>query len=431
MAGKISFQFLLEGTETAAAKLKAIEGLTQNISKGISAGDLFGATQGNFSQSTLARNPQLMAMFAQQGKVAGKTFENARFEAMNDLARRGGSQAMINRQASVAMMDWKLNNYTGPKPPIISSAGGGGSFGGLFRALGLGGGGSAAGGIPVVAAALAAFALTVKVAKEAMEQLVKAVQEGAKLFTDSARLGLPQGQLFGIRAGLNAIGVTNADQILLQGEFGGMMRQGRGGLTGRSVTSRRGMSADVDGIMVGAMRVGNMGDIQAIHNLSGYLHEFIKESKLDENIMKATSRQLYETSFAWNRFKTELTATFSGFAAEISVLLIPLLKMATAYLHNYNVIFFEVIKKLQQWGIISKSLDFSNVGGMGNQRIQANAMQRMGFVFGSGNFQTNYASETARNTKQTAINTAKMAARIGEGFGNGILGAIGAYATNP
>lgn len=438
MTHNVSIRMLIEGAESVASKMKTIEGAAQAMLKPTANADVLRAALTNFSASSLARNPNLIAQLTETGKKAAQAFDSGVMSQRGFLAafinQNLGIGAGQNRPGRAGYASWWQSAIPPiiPPPIIQSASGGGGNFSGIFRALGLGGGGGLKGSIPVMAAFLA-LTLAIKATRIAMEQLVKAIQEGAKLFTDSARLGQSQGRLFGFRAGLESIGVSNPDQLLLYGQFGAMMRQGRSGLIGGSVSYRRGVSADVEGMMLGAMRVGNMGDIQAIQNLKKYLHQFIQETELDSQIMQTTSRQLFETSFAWKRFKTELQAAWAGFAAELSVVLIPALMAATMMLHQYNAYLLKVLHTFQKLGLIAKDMAFSGIGGgMGDQHIPANAMQRMGFVFSTGNFNINYASETARNTKETAHAVYRLVNIFSKGgVQENTLASAKAYATNP
>lgn len=447
MAGRrIEYQFLISGTETAAAKLKAIEGLNQSLSKGISSADLFKATGGNFSSATLAKNKEL---FAQLGKDAGKSFDSglkssngALAAFLNQSMGIGAGQNRPNRAGYAAF--WRSALPPVIAPPIIGglgggAGGGGGSFGGLGRFSGNfspGGFASFGSSVPVVIAALAAFKIAIEATKMAMELFKDAVEKGSKLFEDSAKVGVSTSRLQNYRSALGAIGIdsSTADMLALNSQFGRGQRIGRGGLTGNSTVAGTGSIIESQGMMLSARRVGQFGAEQQIKNLSKYLDEFSSSMQKANEITSLTSKELFEVGFEWKKFRGELQATIQAFASELGIILIPALRIATAFLHQFNATFLELLKILQATGLIAKGGDFGRAigGGGGNSRIPANAMQRMGFVFGMGaEIHGDVQKNIEKNTKATAVGINQLAKFMGGGGDFGGAGAGGSWATNP
>lgn len=407
---KLEYQFLLSGTESAAAKLKGIEALNQSLVKGLSSDELFRATQGNFSKSMLALNPQLQSMFKDSGKKAAKAFEDGRFEAMQDLARRGNSQAMINQVAAIAMQDWKINN-PGGKPPILAAGGaGGGGF--IGRASILGGaffGGPLGAGIAALGTSFVGLAAAGKLAREAFDKLIKTINDGARLYADAAKLGISPSKTFQLQYALNANGISpdQANLLALYGEFPrGMTSSGRGGVGGGRISSVRGMAIGVEGQELGAGRgVRQVGELQQVSNLWSTVRRDLHDAATDAFIVGENAKRIFDFKRTWLGLKREWDTLWNELAADLATIFGPLLSLIKNFLKTIN----EQIAmfKLGMSFFFGGSKQPDNQRFVQGARIPANEFQRMGFVFGTGNFSHNPMQETAQNTKKIAVNTQK------------------------
>jgi hypothetical protein len=328
-------------------------------------------------------------------------------------------------------------------PPIIgaggSGAGGGVGGKGLLGFLGgLGGGNTgnilttAIKGMAAVGAGMWLLRQVIDPVIHAFEALLRVIREGSKQYSDAARLGKQPGQLFGLRSSLNLIGVENADQLILNSEFGRLNRSGRGGLTGGGSQSTRGISEQVNGILLSAFRSGQLGDIQAIKNLRKELEYLVKDAQVDSQIIQRTSRTMFSAQVEVGRFEREFKTLLQQAFEPMAELAIPILRIFTDELKGLNLVLSTIsqnplFKYFTGAGVIlegAKGLaklqgnnppDPSGFGfaGGGNGRIPANAFQRIGFVFGNGNYNvTDYNRQTATNTKKIAYNTAQIAKGI-------------------
>ena len=420
MAGKLSLELDLKGGETAAQKFrdlnKEVTSLRNNAGKGISLDDFVKGTAGQVSKSFLALNPQL----AELGKKAGQTFENARFEAMNDLARRnitGSSQSMINLQAAIAQGDYELNNYKGKAPPVIKQAGGGigGGGGGRVGKLISFFGGDSEGPLSKIFGALGAFRIAlwelepvIRAVQFAFRHLVEAIQEGSKLYTDSAKLGKSASETSQLNFIAKSLGISTqqAQQMSLYAEFNRRVTSGQIGRTGSQ--SARGGSTAIGGVGLGSSgRIGMMGNMQELLNLQSQFVDLQKKSAFYSGIQGMNAHELFNAQVkinvameAWKTLWSEIATVASGlynFAEKFSPLIQGIELTFRGWLDELKGIEI-ILAKLHL--ITLDNTQFKQQGMNPNSLIQKTQFERLGFQMKGGFGATqNPQEKIATNTK--------------------------------
>lgn len=406
---KIEFDFLVNGVESAAQKLKGIEALNQSLAKGISSADLFKATGGNFSASTLAKNKDL---FAQMGKDAGKAFDqglkssNSALGAfINQSMGIGAGQNRPNRAGYAAF--WQRAIPPQLAPPIIGGSGGGGfGLSNLLGGLGAGGGGLVGKILPVIDV-LQALKMASEYLKKAFDQLVEAVQRGSKLFLDSAKLGRESGGLFQLRSALSSAGLSSGqvDSLLLNAEFAKSQQHGPSSTSGRAVQGTRGLGSSINGNYLNGLGTGQYAESQQIRNMMAYVNAEWRDAAIDSRLAANNAKGLFVIGNEFNKLKREWNTLWEELAADLGTYLIPVIQDIKNKLKAVN---FAI--SISELGLFKKIIDKiypdsgkEKLGAFGNQLIPANSFQKMGFVFGNGGYHGDAVQETARNTKATAL----------------------------
>lgn len=432
MSGKISWELDLKGGETVAQKFrdlnKEVATLQGNLKKGISIGDLLKATGGNFSKATLAANPQLMEQLGKQsGKTFSKGFIDGRFEGMQQLSRRGGSQAMIDMQAAIAMADFKQNNpatksggFGGFVPPrirtLLGAFGGGDEGGGKIA--------SVIGGLVAFRAALWAIQPIIHGLRIAFRELLQSIHEGAKLYQDAAKLGLSPIKTVQLQFSANNLGISTqeAQQMILAGEFPRSNRT-RGGLGRNSTSIFRGSMTIAGGQVFGANgRLNMLGEQQKLNNLQTDFNRLMRESLEPSQRLGSDAKVLQRTQELINESALEWKATIADIATALAPVVVAMSELAKYSLFVFNKFtqsghIIELLSAINRQ--VAGPANFTqNLPGATNNSLNPNQFQRMGFVMNGGFLST---SDLA---KRTAKATERTAALLEKAYGNNPVGNV-------
>lgn len=345
-----------------------------------------------------------------------------RDEAFSDLARRGSSQAMIDLQAQIAQSDFDRNTkgggFGGLVPPRVRTllGGIGGEDGGLQSKL-----------LPVLGA-LAAFRAAlwavepiIRGFRFAIQHLMDSINQGAKLYTDAARLGLSPARTGSLQFAANSLGISTeeAQTLLLQGEFP-RTRRGGGSVTRNSSLSSSGSAISADGSIFGAnARAGQIGQLQRINNLQKEFNYLLDQSKSDWNQIGDNSKTLWYTMQQIKLAALDWQVVFSNIAVAFS----PIVEAAAglsrilAKLANLSLSGIPGLNQLAQLArFIHGPTEFKQQPELGgnplNQNI--NQFQRMGFLMNGGFAASNdSAKRTAKATETTAMLMKTLIERLG------------------
>lgn len=376
----------------------------------------------------LSANPDLNKIWEAQlsGGSAGSSKLKSKLkgdmkEAMDDLARHGNSQKIVDHIAQIAMGDAALNNYKGKTPPVIPTIDKKGVAMGVLASLfnpfvgarmlsqavpKSGGGSGGANSLFGAAGAMGygEFFIVAKLLKFAFEQLIKVVNEVFAAF-DRAR------------------------QLYAKSLMSGL---------GLESTGRRSMLASIIGV--------SEKDVFQFGSAMAYLSPRIQNAS---KIAAETAIPLTEVSYEFKILKLDMEALFNVLANDASgsiktfVQAIDLITVSITNLINSPAFKFlagSAIKGvagaiLPNWltglfnsGAAQAGIN-SAVGGGGKlglpeshmRQLPASSWERMGLVIGGGMGQ-NYAKDTAKNTKEIADGikkiTGNMSRRnIPSGFG--------------
>lgn len=411
MAGKLSFQIEMTGDQVVKEKLKQIENFYQRMLNAISGQSLMNAVQKSIGPgSSQAVNQALMSIGNQSAMSLRSNLLPQRFGYSNSLTT--GNIGKLSRYASERQGYIDVDSWISKQQLRIGGESGG-SGGGGGRG-GRGGGGNIPGGLggafSKLAFQLAAITTVIAALKSVFEKFKDSVYTGAKLYTDAAKLGKSPEQLYGLRAGLGLAGISEsqADLLMLYGEFPRTQTSGRGGISGGQMRGRGGASMGVDGTALGAGRgVRQIGSLQEVANLYDVIDRGIKDTAVDSAIMAKNAKSLFETRYDLERFKGEWNTLWSQLAETLGEFLHPIIKEITEDLKQTNKLISD------RDGKPKSGLDFHQLGAGGNTRISANQFQRMGFVFGAGNYQHHdYAKKTADSTHKTAVLLEKIVKHV-------------------
>lgn len=417
MAGKLQWALEISGVDRAAKQLNDLDKAASSVGKkGIKSSDIIRATKGNFSDAFMAANPDFIREIStatEKGVLQGLKGASSKFSTIpflssfiNQSLGIGAGGNSFNRKNYEAF--WKNaqlpNNNTGltfnPRMNGLSymasgSGGGGNNF--IHTNPIPGSGGSFGGGgilmfflklVKAVALAIGIF----KILKFVTGQLVESIQQGSKLYQSSARIGTSASRLGVLQGGLSAIGIDidAAQRALLYGEFGRFTRSGSQNGGRRAV--------DVAGqLMASGHGIFQTGDIQQIQNMAKYLNQFISESELAGRIFQDTSKQLFETNFAFSGVKREWHTLWTELATVISVVLKPAINALKWSLHGLALFIEQSPMYRLAKLLIPKDDGFNQQfgGGGGFRSLPVSQFQRMGFGMGIPTSTNDYARRTA------------------------------------
>lgn len=258
----------------------------------------------------------------------------------------------------------------------------------------------------------AAAFLGVKVATDglrmAFEHLKSAVEDGAKLYQQSARTAVATGKLFQLQTIGQAIGLSAAqmENLIVRAEH---PLKGGGALLNQK---------DIGQLFGAGRGVSQIGELQQIKNLSEYIQRTTKDTAFSTYQMSINAKPLQELHYQLVILSTEWKVLW----ADLATLTLPLVKVLVmdivnilrlggAYLQQY-------IKIGQFLHLIPQGEPGKNIiptprsagGGSGSP------WERMGFVIG-GIASGDHARKTAENTKKIAENSAKTSDLLLKIFG--------------
>lgn len=314
--------------------------------------------------------------------------------------RSGTKRALAMGPLNPQAFNWKqagLGAMVSPFSPWLGARAISGAFGGA-RGGGPGGGGITAaifgaGGMGRFILAFTAIHVVVEGLKFAFMELHKAITDTAKLYQESASTATAPGALFQIQSAFKAIGMTpNAAEVLrIRGEH--PLRGGAG-------PTMRFPGTD---IILGAGRgTRQVGELQQIKNMSEYIERAWKESAMNARQMEAAVKPLQDTQFELVSLTREWHTLWSQMSAQMSPIIVTLLKSAEGWLKFFNSYLEGQILIQQYLGILPKDKApgkevFANKAQTSGH---ISAWEKMGFVIG-GTGGNDHAKKTAENTGKT------------------------------
>lgn len=420
MGGQIKVTLALDAKDAGAeAKIKEIvrEGL-QAGSQGTTFGQqgkgpikstrqFLESVDPRYREAFSARNPHLAAQMQQLSKGVSESVHRA-IKAPPVIA---DYKAMQQKNILAGLLAAPVNPYLSARAMMAGFGGGGG--GGGMGMIGFGGGGGGRSFLPLTVALIAAK-VGMDLLRGAIRQLNNAIEQGARLYQQSAAAGRSPFAMARLQTTLGPLGVGD-DQIqrmLGYGQFGG--ERGRG-------VRGAGM---VDEMRMAAVRVGGLQTLQMINNLASSIRDLGKYSQDAAHEIAATSKSLFETKLGWEVIKNDWRALWSDLA-EIAE---PIMQSVQGAIH---LVLAAALKYAEIERRISEKLGLSTPTPSDEfhrspfqQRLKGSQYESMGFVFGTGgpNIANQKLSEIAQHTAETAavlkrLQKAPLANRPGWGTG--------------
>jgi hypothetical protein len=435
MADEIKIKVGIEADKAQAQAAGQAAG--QSFAKGVTQSasspalkNLFNKMTPQAQQNFLRSNPQyagalggnpfilqpaaLSRMAAQQslkmGPLPPSAFGNAHMLQSNSFMAQGAKQLLgmgtLNTQSGI---DWKkalLGAGTSIFSPWIGAREL--SASGLFGRSGAGGKGGGGlwgmGGFEGFNRAFIGVSIVSNILKGAFHELVEAVKRGTQLFLSAARLGLSTGTTSHFQKTFSALGLPDnlAERLLAGGQFG------------------RGAKTSVQGMLMGG-GAGNLSreEYQMLKNLSKEIQEAWEKTalaamasataaktlfgvNLEFQVLKQNVGSIFEQLVAGNANLRKAMEAVNGVMAE-TLKWILLFNMAMSKLGDYfrssdNAFikwlgtFFPDIKE-------QKNEKFAN--GPNISRPES-AWEKMGLILHGGAGGTDYARQTAENTRRSS-----------------------------
>ncbi len=259
--------------------------------------------------------------------------------------------------------------------------GGGGGAGG--------GGGLLGGGAGGFAAAFIALKVVTESLRIAFEQLKEAVKRGSELYVKSAELGLNVGVFSHLQKTLTAVGLPNAAERL--SAFAQFAPRGF-----------RATAPELGNALLGASRgILSREELQGILNLSGDIADAWNRTQIASLASGISAYQLFRTQLDFTVLKTNWNSLMEELAAIFSRHIRPVLRLTEAWLGAIEVFF---ALRLRSLGLASKTgADFQKFGGIGSATARPESgWEKMGLIINGGIGGTDYARQTAINTKAIA-----------------------------
>lgn len=320
------------------------------------------------------------------------------------------------------------------------------SFGRVFGVGG--GGGKGGGGISgaLFGGGMAGFAeaylliRAMQMLRYAITAFTDAVKRGSDLYLHSAMLGTAPGKLSQIQKTFAMLGMSpeSAEKMLAMGQFRPGMRMSPAGF---------------QGMVLGASGILNREEMQALMNMSEVVSRAWNMAANSARQSALVSSDLFRTAFVWRQMTVEWNTLLEQMAAKFSGLATIFEMAATGFLHLANIImeFLDNAPKkaamLPGIGLPSAILDMTRKfaeavlpltdpnkfvkRGLGTVMSRPEGMwERMGLVSAGGIGGTDYARQTAENTKRIAdILSGKAPAQSGGGLK--VAMAVGSAAASP
>lgn len=372
MANKLSFSLQVDGAEQSAQKVK-------NVGNAIDA---------------------LNAKVGKSGQKLGSFISGFPPHIQQSILEQLGAQ----RPGSV--------------PPIISSAGrpnwtmaGLGGAAGMFspwigaRALsssGAFGGGGAGGGILFgqggFGGFLNAFIVLTTVSRSlrfAFEELRDAVKRGSDLFIKAAGLGLPATQFAHIRSALTAAGLPEgtAERLLAMGQFSRGLRMSPGSLEGQA--------------KLGAARgILSREEMQTILNMSEQVSMAWEATARAAAASAAASSELQEMAQAFASQMADIRADFEEVSALVLSFSSKFVGTIIAFKAAWEFVLDKIFSLAKLLGFVLPDKSTNNQKfGLGPGTLAGrpeSGWEKMGLIIAGGVGGTDYAKQTAHNTKRIA-----------------------------
>lgn len=274
---------------------------------------------------------------------------------------------------------------------FMQSVGLGGGVGGRLGGVALAGFGDK---LPGLTAGILSLTVAIGLTKAALEGLMKAAREGAKLYEQSRALGVPTAQASSYIKTLGAVGIDEgtAMRLAAYGEFG------RGGRSGSS------LRADVAGEMISSgLRGGESALIvQQLKNFTkeiNYTAEQLKET----NIAAADAAKAnYSIVNEWNIVLEKIKTMFQQTAAIWEPVFYGLSRTVGAAVDAENKMLHTIVLFLQKHNIIPKEDTNPQKLTPFARETHVTALEKMGLVIGGGTSRSkNWLQEIAKNTAET------------------------------
>lgn len=268
--------------------------------------------------------------------------------------------------------------------PALGGAFGGGAGGGAASAI-FGAGG---------AGAFAAFYVALRTAgmllKEFATHIHAAIEEGAKLYQESARTATNPGKLAHLDFMGQALGISPAEmrQLLVRGEHP---------LKGGGATLS---TPEVDAIFGAGRGTQQIAVLQQLKNMSEDIRDAWRHTALAAKEFSETAKPLQGV----HAHIAYMAAEWKTMWAQVATVLSPLINFELAkteyILKALNFLLGSKIALLQALHIIPKGQPGSSIIPAGKQSAHVSGWERMGFVIGGFGGGNDYAKQTAQNTKK-------------------------------
>lgn len=398
----LSFGVKIDGGDKAKQELRDIIDMQAKLGKG--------NVIGGINPATVMRSPELLQELRRLTNTLASGAKGPSHILQSDTFLRQGARSLLRMgPLQDASINWKqvgVGMMTAPFSPWIAAREL--SASGLF---GRGGGGGlfGAGGIMGFGRAFLLVKLSTDALRISFDTLRSTISEGAKLYRESAKLAINTGRLFSIKAAAAATGLNDNDlqRLLLRGSHPTSVNQG----------ARKNLFGEILGTAKGEMPIGNL---QQIANMSKEFQDVLKNSLLDAAAWRTMAKDFQDISSlsteVAREFKTLVAQIVDIFSDEIKAglkFLGSALKAANLDLLVLRVGVIRLVKgkeaaeaflKGQQPGNQTIPLPMSGTGS------SPSPWERMGFAIGG--FGSDFARQTAENTKKTAESTNKISQSV-------------------
>jgi hypothetical protein len=333
-------------------------------------------------------------------KGLGRLFSaNPDLLKLAQVATTAPPTASASQAAAAAKgIDWKqvaLGLGAAPFSPWVGARGLSGS--GLFGSGGGGGGGllgrlMGTGGLGGFMEAYIAIQTAMHGLRIAFEQLTSAVQRGAQLYLKAAELGTSAFTTSRLQKTAQLLGMPESalTNLVASGQF----------MRGQRVTGQ-----DMSNILLGSGR-GVLGkeDLQAVLNLSKEVAGAWNRVNADARAAAISAYALFKTNMNFGELKSAWSRLWQDLATAISPVMNLMANALTGYLRAFAGQVEQWIQVMQFLRLIPKGGDEAfkrQIGGAPVTRPES-AWEKMGLIISGGIGGSDYARQTAQNTKRIA-----------------------------
>ena len=208
---------------------------------------------------------------------------------------------------------------------FLDSIGAGGGLGGRLGGVALAGFG---GKLPGLTVAVAAATAAIQTMKLAIQTLIHAAEEGAKLYHQSRMIGASTARTALYKNVLRATGFDEGTALQLA-DYGQFVGHGGNGarMTGGNVAGD---------IQTAAVFAGMKHEIQGIHNLFEFIDQSSRDLAMASKVQSRAAKQNAQTIFQWEEFKIEFEAYWQGIAGLLGPAFEKILMLAVAIAEAAN-----------------------------------------------------------------------------------------------